>query len=62
MVAPDGSVLGTRVLAHPHVDEQPFTLSPRGVEIGEGIARVRIRARDSVHGLGGAELEIELPR
>ena len=25
VVAPDGTVLGTRVLAHPHVQEQPFT-------------------------------------
>ena len=25
VLAPDGTVLGTRVLYHPHVDEQPFT-------------------------------------
>ena len=25
ILSPSGSVLGTRVLFHPHVDEQPFT-------------------------------------
>ena len=33
IVAPDGTVLATRVLQHPHVDEQPFTRSISGVEI-----------------------------
>jgi hypothetical protein len=30
VVAPDGAVLGTRTLLHPHVDEQPFTRSLSG--------------------------------
>ena len=30
---PDGTVLGTRVLYHPHVDEQPFTRSLSGVVV-----------------------------
>jgi hypothetical protein len=29
--------------------------------VPEGIDRVRIRAHDSQHGFGGAELEIEVP-
>ena len=33
VLAPDGSLLGTRELAHPHVDEQPFTRSLSGVVI-----------------------------
>ncbi|MEM8689501.1 MAG: hypothetical protein AAGF81_19395 [Pseudomonadota bacterium] len=60
VVAPDGTVLGTRVLVHPHVDEQPFTRSLRGVEIPEGLKSVIIRAHDSVHQLGGAEVTVEL--
>ena len=36
VLAPDGTVLGTRVLLHPHVDEQPFTRSLSGVEIPDG--------------------------
>jgi hypothetical protein len=60
IVAPDGSVLATRVLLHPHVDEQPFTRELRGVEIPPGIKSVIVRARDSVHGLGGREAVISL--
>jgi len=61
VLAPDGSVLETRVLYHPHVHEQPFTRSLSGVKIPEGITAVRIRARDSVHGHGGKEQTITLP-
>ncbi|MDN3519437.1 hypothetical protein QWY84_17660 [Aquisalimonas lutea] len=61
VLAPDGTELGTRTLHHPHVDEQPFTRSLPGVEIPEEIDSVRIRARDSVHGHGGAEMELSLP-
>ncbi len=60
VVGPDGTVLGTRVLLHPHVDEQPFTRSLGGVEVPEGVTSVTIRAHDSVHKLGGAEIRVEL--
>lgn len=50
--SPDGTVLGERVLAHPHVNEQPFTRSLGGVKIPAGLEEVIIRARDSVHGFG----------
>ena len=33
VVAPDGTVLGTRVLLHPHENEQPFTRSLGDVAI-----------------------------
>ncbi len=58
----DGAVLATRTLHHPHVAEQPFTRSLSGVQIEEPIARVEIRARDSVHGYGGRALVVDLPR
>ena len=61
VVAPDGTVLGTRTLLHPHVDEQPFTRSLTGVAIPEGITEVSLRAHDSVDGLGGKEVTVELP-
>ena len=48
---PDGkTLLGTRSLAHPHVEEQPFTRSLSGVDIPEGVNQVLIRAHDLVHG------------
>ena len=50
ILAPDGSVLGTRELAHPHVNEQPFTRSLSGVRIPEGVSEVGIQASDSVGG------------
>lgn len=60
VLSPDGDVLATRVLAHPHVGEQPFTRSLWGVKLPEGLWRVRLRARDSLHGWGGAEVTLEL--
>ena len=62
VLAPDGSLLATRVLAHPHVNEQPFTRELRGVEIPPSITEVRIRARDLVHGLGGKETVVSIQR
>lgn len=62
VVASDGRVLASRALAHPHVNEQPFTRSLSGVEIPDDIREVVIRARDSVHGYGGREFRLVLPR
>ena len=62
IVAPDGTVLGTRTLYHPHVDEQPFTRSRSGVAIPAGINSVTLRAHDSVHGYGGADMKVDLTR
>ncbi|WP_038036487.1 hypothetical protein [Thermopetrobacter sp. TC1] len=56
-----GRVLATRVLAHPHVNEQPFTRSLYNVRIPKGIKRIRIRAHDSRHGYGGKEIVLTLP-
>jgi hypothetical protein len=60
IVAPDDHVLATRVLRHPHVDEQPFTRELAGVRVPAGIESVRIRARDSMHGLGGQVVVVPL--
>lgn len=61
VLAPDGTVLGTRILHHPHVEEQPFTRSLTRVMVPADLKQVRIRAGDSVHGTGGAEVTIQLP-
>lgn len=57
----DGAIIAVRVLAHPHVNEQPFTRTLGGVKIPEGIDLVTIRAKDSVHGYGGKEMSVVLP-
>lgn len=61
VVAPDGTVLGTRELLHPHENEQPFTRSLTGVAIPDGITEVTVRAHDSVHAYGGAEMTVTVP-
>ncbi len=62
VLAPDGTVLGTRVLAHPHVSEQPFTRSLSGVAIPVDIEEVIVRARDSVDGWGDVTMTVAVPR
>lgn len=62
VVGPDGTVLGSRTLYHPHVNEQPFTRSLGGVKIPAGVTEVTVRAHDSQHKLGGAERTVTLPR
>ena len=62
VLGPDGAVLATRILRHPHVDEQPFTRDLSGVDLPAGLDSVRIRARDSEHGFGGREVVVRLER
>ncbi len=62
VVAPDGAVLGTRVLLHPHEAEQPFTRSLGGVAVPAGTGAVVLRAHDSEHGYGGKEMTVELAK
>ncbi|MEM7668060.1 MAG: hypothetical protein AAF317_02785 [Pseudomonadota bacterium] len=62
VVGADGEVYGTRILAHPHVDEQPFTRSLGGVAIPDSVDTVWIEARDSVHGWAETTFELTLPQ
>jgi len=56
----EGNVLGSRVLAHPHVNEQPFTRSLR-LEIPATVKVVTIVAADSVHGDNEETVDVEVP-
>ncbi len=67
VVTPDGVVLKpdpdspfTRLLLHPHENEQPFTRSQSGIELPAGITQVRVRAHDLVDGFGGREVLVDL--
>ena len=53
-------VLGFRPLRHPHVNEQPFTRTV-SVLFKEPVPKVIVRAFDSVHHYGGAEIEVDVP-
>lgn len=57
----DGTVLGTRELLHPHVNEQPFTRSLSSVIIPEGTTTVHLRARDNLGGWAKGTTAYELP-
>lgn len=67
VLAPDGQVLKpdpdspfTRLLLHPHENEQPFTRSQSGIVIPAGVSRVRVRAHDLAGGYGGREVWVDL--
>jgi len=52
ILSPEGKILATRILAHPHVNEQPFTREKYNVSIPKGLHGVDVRAHDKVHGYG----------
>lgn len=56
-----GNELGIRVLAHPHVNEQPFTRSLSGVRIPAGTSQVQIQARDKPGGWNSDTTVFRLP-
>lgn len=58
----DGRVLGQRILAHPHVNEQPFTRSQSGIVVPAGTTTVYIRARCLVDGWNTQTTEFILPQ
>jgi hypothetical protein len=67
VLAPDGTVIKpdpegpfTRLLLHPHVDEQPFTRSQSRIAIPPDVTQVRVRAHDLVDGYGGREVVVDL--
>ena len=57
----DNKLLGTRVLYHPHVDEQPFTRSKNNVFINNTHKNVFIRVHDTVHQYSSKKFLIKLP-
>lgn len=56
------SVLGRRVLYHPHVDEQPFTRALTGLRIPDETNIVYVEAHDNVHGWSPRRMKVDLTR
>ena len=62
VVSLEGELIKSRVLYHPHVDEQPFTRSLAGVSIPKSASQVKIRAKDLKHGYSSQEFLVDLPK
>jgi hypothetical protein len=60
VLKPDPESPFTRLLLHPHVDEQPFTRSQGNIIIPNGEQYLIVRAHDIVDGFGGQEVKIDL--
>ncbi len=67
VVLPDGTVIKpdpnspfTRLLLHPHDNEQPFTRNQSRIIIPSAITQVTVRAHDLVDGFGGQEVVVDL--
>lgn len=59
VIKPDPDSPFTRLLLHPHVEEQPFTRSQHGISIPESVEKVIVRAHDIVDGFGGQEVLVD---
>lgn len=62
VLKPDPDAPFTRLLLHPHVNEQPFTRSQTDIEIPSHVTQVRVRAHDLVEGYGGHEVVVDLTK
>lgn len=60
IVDASGKVLATRVLHHPHVNEQPFTRGLDGVLIEDTNTPYYVEAHDKQHGWSTSKLEVNL--
>lgn len=61
ILAEDGTVLATRTLRHPHVNEQPFTRSLHQVVLPDGTRRVFVRAKCTESDLSTPAVAVDIP-
>jgi hypothetical protein len=59
---PGGKILGTRVLHHPHVEEQPFTRSLGGLSLPDDVTEIVVRTRTTVTGWADdVSVQVQVP-
>jgi len=56
----NGNKIGGRNLAHPHVNEQPFTRNQCDIKIPKEMSQVIVRAKCNKHGFGGQAMIVDL--
>lgn len=61
ILAADGTLLATRKLHHPHVNEQPFTRSLHQVVLPDGTRQVSIRARCTKGAISAPATPVDIP-
>jgi hypothetical protein len=62
LVDAQGNILGSRVLLHPHVEEQPFTRALSNVKLDDSLGTIYVEAHDKEHGWSKQKLEIDLSK
>lgn len=55
-----GDILGTRILHHPHVNEQPFTRSLPAITLPADLDTIHIRAKCSIDGWSNSTTPLPL--
>ncbi len=61
IVAPDGDILGTRIIFEPRLDKTTHVTGLAGVVIPEEIKEVTIRAHNVAEGYSGQPLTVRVP-
>lgn len=62
LISEDNKLIATRVLYHPHVNEQPFTRSLDDITLPAGKQVIYIEAHDKMHGWSKQRVKIDLTR
>ncbi len=62
VLAPDGSILGSRTLVSPNDKASTLTRSLVGVKVPDGIGKVTFSAHDTLHGDSGNHFTVTLPQ
>ncbi len=61
IVDANGKVIANRVLAHPHIDEQPFTRSQSHIRLPDS-GVIYLEAHDKRHGWARQRLSVDMSR